>query len=751
MALFDWLARKAQRTRAIDRASAADVIAATVRPTDEDNTRGYAQRPNQQALIDRNVKHTYVAVTRTAAAVASVPCRVYRRAAEGSVKRSAWAAKRLTPSDARRLRSRLDVHARKSLGDSEQLEVIDDPMHPAVQILERVNPYQSWYDHINILTQYLDLAGNAYVCKVYGSGSSAPWPVELWALQPQYTKVMPDQAMFIRAYLYGRGIEVEQQFDAATIIHYKHQNPADPYYGKSPLEAVIGDHDLSVMFTGLAESMIASGVNAGGVLVVKGTEDQRKQAELIFNQKYAGPDRYGRTVVLTGEATYVQNKVGEQEMAYLQSDKVCQETIANAYGMPPALLSLDSAALATAQAAIPMWQRMGIQPRVFLIQSKLNENLAPDFRVPLRDESLCFVFDNAIDKDATIQITNATTAYGSGLVTKNEARKWIDMDAVDEGDDFKAEPQPMGMPGAEPDEPGQDGTKPDDAEDAKPADNAEKSASLLRFVSMGAVAIPLLAGVGSVKALNLTPHAGHCCVARKATDPGRERDLEEALARWFAQYQTWAVTETATGGIGAEIPGELLSSFDAYVRPVVGRQFTDGYRAAATEVATRVRFQLPEVGEFLDTYYIKLRDSVMQTSEEAVRTSIAAGLEAGESPFQIAQRVRADLVTATPLRAEMIAATETARALNEGRLAAWQASGLELEKYWLLSGNPCPLCVALSEKFNAKATIPLGQAFFAKGETIQTSAGPVTNDYQSFQTPPVHPFCACDITYEVKA
>lgn len=78
-------------------------------------------------------------------------------------------------------------------------------------------------------------------------------------------------------------------------------------------------------------------------------------------------------------------------------------------------------------------------------------------------------------------------------------------------------------------------------------------------------------------------------------------------------------------------------------------------------------------------------------------------------------------VTDSANRAELIALTETADAMERGNHLAWQASGVVAGSTWLLGPDPCPDCEELAGR-----TVPLGEEF-APG----------------VKHPPRHPRCTC--------
>lgn len=126
---------------------------------------------------------------------------------------------------------------------------------------------------------------------------------------------------------------------------------------------------------------------------------------------------------------------------------------------------------------------------------------------------------------------------------------------------------------------------------------------------------------------------------------------------------------------------------------------------------------------------------------EKLRQEFGAGLvEKGEAIPQLAARVKTVFKRLSDSRAEMIARTESSRAVHAASLQSAKESGVVAGKKWLTSANSCDKCQAIAAEFNAAhpGGIPLDEEFAHVG------ANP---SYASIQAPPLHPHCRCSITY----
>lgn len=142
---------------------------------------------------------------------------------------------------------------------------------------------------------------------------------------------------------------------------------------------------------------------------------------------------------------------------------------------------------------------------------------------------------------------------------------------------------------------------------------------------------------------------------------------------------------------------------------------------------------------------------VNQYTAVKVRDILGEGVQAGETPSQLAQRVqdwagkKGDAERSTRARAMTIARTEANRATRKAESEAWKATGIVEGKTWLLAPDPCEFCEAAAEMFEANA-VGINEPFFAQGEILKgADGGEMALDYEAVDGPPLHPNCRCSM------
>jgi hypothetical protein len=139
----------------------------------------------------------------------------------------------------------------------------------------------------------------------------------------------------------------------------------------------------------------------------------------------------------------------------------------------------------------------------------------------------------------------------------------------------------------------------------------------------------------------------------------------------------------------------------------------------------------------------RLATSVSEDVASRISAIVADGVDAGLTTDEIAEQIAA-AGGMSPERAQMIARTESAYAYTEGRIEAWQDTGVVQGKRWLLSPDACEFCEAAAREYGQK-TIPLDQPFYVIPHTLTgTRGGTMRLTYRNVDGPPLHPNCRCD-------
>lgn len=153
----------------------------------------------------------------------------------------------------------------------------------------------------------------------------------------------------------------------------------------------------------------------------------------------------------------------------------------------------------------------------------------------------------------------------------------------------------------------------------------------------------------------------------------------------------------------------------------------------------------PEVQKWLAGYTPKFSAKLEEVSVLKLRSELIEGINAGEGIPELIKRVNLTYDNWDKVRSETIARSETSRAANRANLNAYRQSGIVKKKIWMAEPDACQWCAPLDGKI-----VDLEKPFFDIGDeyTVRVDGKDQTMqlDYETVETPPLHPRCRCAIS-----
>lgn len=216
--------------------------------------------------------------------------------------------------------------------------------HPLRRLLDRPNPEQGGPDLLEAFFGTLQVSGNGYL-EAAGEG-----PGELWALRPDRMKVIPGRQGWPQAYDYGvagRSVRIGRDADGwLPVLHLKLFNPADDYYGASPLEAAAFAIDVHNASGAWNKALLDNSARPSGALVYSNPEAGDRLSEAQFEtlktelEARAGPAAAGRPLLLEGGLDWRPMSLSPHDMDFIAGKHAAAREIALAFGVPPQLLGI---------------------------------------------------------------------------------------------------------------------------------------------------------------------------------------------------------------------------------------------------------------------------------------------------------------------------------------------------------------------------------------------------------------------------
>lgn len=264
------------------------------------------------------------------------------------------------------------VYRQKRNGDWEQMKT-----HPLQLLIEKPTPFHSRKDLMLGMVQHLYLGGNALFTKVRGGGTIT----ELWQLPPDAMKVIPDRQNFINRYEYVKD-GVRRNFDPKDILHNKFNDPANPYWGLSPLQAGAKTVDSDIEAVRFQKVSLQNRAITDGIFTFEHplTESQWNEARKMVREQHQGIANAHTPWVLGAGANWQQMSLSPLELDFLNSRKFTREEICSIFQVPPPMIGiLENSTYNNIETARKIFWVDTIIPLLEDIKDSFNIGLTPEF------------------------------------------------------------------------------------------------------------------------------------------------------------------------------------------------------------------------------------------------------------------------------------------------------------------------------------------------------------------------------------
>ncbi len=520
--------------------------------------------------------------------------------------------------------------------------------HPIIDLIDFVNPYQTWQEFIELHYIYMGLTGE---CFWIINKNRLGEPQETWIVPPEKMSVIPSKTDFIAGYVYQIGSE-KIPLSKEEVIHHKLPNPLNPYRGLGPVQALAIDLDSEMYAGKWNRNFFYNSARPDGLIMFEGTltEEQFERLKAQWSQKHEGYQKAHKIGLLEGGGKYQQIQFNAKDMDFKSLRLLNRDNILGAYGMPLSVMGItENVNKANAEAGEYTFARWLVKPRCTRLRGKLNEQFIPMFR---NSKNLELDFDEVVPQTMEQKQSLAESALRSGYATINQARQLQGWDLL---------PPEIG----------------------------------------DQILIPL----------NMIPTPVKSKSFRKAKsfDDTRKEHIWKAYVTKAEQYEKKLITELekmfdeeeneVSGKLEDGERQDLLDKKKAKKRyielalPVLALLIAD----AVIDAGNNIGF-IPDMAESEALKWLKTRcewaaDEVGDGTSKLLTDSLAEGYQAGESMEKLAERVKTVFDNCTDVRAMRIARTETITASNVAATETYKEAGVK-EVEWLtsLDGRECDEC-----------------------------------------------------------
>lgn len=637
--------------------------------------------------------------------------------------------------------------------NGKEVEELDN--HPVLDVLNRANNFTTKYDLLWLIANYLYLTGEAplFVTKQNGI------PQQLFLLRPdRLTVVAGTGDELIGGYTYRNDKGSEIKIDYNDIVFIKKPDPRSTFRGQGILSALARVFDIEQYSEEYNKNYFfnAATPSLGFTTAQKLSVDQRDRFRKQIEQNYKGVTNAHKFLIMDSGLDAKPLQVSQRDMEFINQLNWTRDKILAVSRVPRTALGItDDVNRANAEATDYVFIKRTIYPLVRMVLEQLNEFFIPMF--PDGDQ-IYLDFVNPITQDINTKIAYYNSGIQNGWLSVNEVRNLEGLDDIgEEGDKYRiGQADPYATIG-------QNSISKGYKRRIVKAIQARAKQTTKTYLK------DLLKAEIKHKVQELRPEIKELI---KANEDKRDQEANQwSYAEKEAEWQ------------------EIVKRADSYeirFRNAVVKQFKDQAsrltRGSKSVIKTKdyllnvekeksiwFRVFLPIYSDIVreqgqKTLNKLTNDLVFQFSRENIQkfifnrtTKIAKDLNdytnerikrvladnVSENEEVIGRKIRQLFNDMSVDRAKTIARTETFKAVGYATNESYKQSGVVVAKEWFtaLDERVCEFCASMEGK-----QVKLDDNFFDKGDTVVgEDGGEFDADYNSIDTPPLHPDCRCSL------
>lgn len=574
-------------------------------------------------------------------------------------------------------------------GDAEGKEVIEWPQE--YKVFSRPNPFMSMEMLIEAVSTYLDLRGEAFLV-LEGRNNVSEMPKEIWTFDPlRFDPIFTDNGKILIGWKYV-GLE-DVPFALHEIVHLKYFNPYDDYRGISPLTASQMSVDQEYFANQYNKAFFKEGAPTGGFIQVEEGLTDIQYNRLLSQQedRHKGASKAHRLGILEGGAKFVEARISQKDMDFIESKKMSRTEIFATFKANPVAMGIYEDIKSyegVKEARKSFWQEC-IIPRQELIVNTLwwalfnkvgSGQIWGEF-----DRSTIEALQEDFDKKLAAAERMANMGWPINAINK---KLGLGMEDVPWGD---VTWKPLGMMPV---------SSPEGAAFPKEKPLAQETSKSLNGCSNIKTLCPAKAEVQPKIILPAKFTLIKKSIQNKSVEAEthwkmflvKQIPLEKTFyskVKRFLFEQRSRVLEKLHSSMAKDLSDEIFNeknevkAMQKLVRPLYELSLKDGAEMAAEQVGNASFVFNPLDKDFLgymEMRLTKIPEGMVQTIKDQLREGITEGITLGETVNELAERVKG-IYNVASSRALTIARTESASSVNAGRFIQLEKEGVKQHEW----------------------------------------------------------------------
>lgn len=548
----------------------------------------------------------------------------------------------------------------------------------------------------------------------------AGYPSELWPVPPHWMIDIP--RLDFPFYTIRSRDGLQMPVPAEDVFIVRQLNPLDPYgRGLGDAEAVADEIETDEYMAKWAKKFFYNDATPPVLMSAPGiTKDEYDRFQAAWNDRHRGVGNAHKMGIIPRDVTVNKLVDSQREMDFTESRKDLRDGVNAHFGVPPEILGIvENSNRATATQAKIIYAENVLTPRLLARQDAINLQLLPAW-----GEGLLWEYDDIVPEDTEFRLEMSNAGLSGSALLVDEWREQQGFDPL-------------------PDDAGQVLFVPFASMPTKPSELTESPRT---FDQLTPGTAPSDAPPGTLLTPQLTP--GQKANGRRAQQAAHrmraqllaaeERAAQRSVRRFF-NGQTAAIIDAmdtgqkdakddfwqkinGLGGLTVDIEAIRAAAKDALsqlidwgaqdealaavLNPIWEDAFNMGAKSIEDSFSVRA-VTAPKLTDYLRQSGLRRVKGINETTRDKLASTLADGIEAGESTAQLVKRMQQHLPDIQAERAAAIATSEAHTSMQAGSFAQMRFGGITT-KTWITADDEA---TRDSHRAQDGQTVPIDQPF----------------------------------------
>jgi len=506
------------------------------------------------------------------------------------------------------------------------------------------------------------------------------------------------------------GLET-QIISASNVLEFKTPD------GKSVVDSILDVLETDAAMMGWNKGVMQNNARIGGIFKVSEGLDENEikalKAQLLT--EYSGYGNSGKFLFLKNGTDFVPDSYNPKDLDFVNGRNANRDEILSAFGVPKILLGLESGYnRATAVEAERVFAKYTLEPLVEQLVETINEYLTPIF-----GQDLWLDFETLAPEDKEIKLMEWTAGFNKWL-TANDIRRQDNLPDVVGGDSIYltlAEVPTMNDESATQTKTLRaSGKKVVTAKQKNIASRIESrnaryklmsddiTAGIMKKVNdlqnKGKVVVKIkeVKGYDRIKSLNKEAYWSAYVELKNKNSNSWKSTLNKLFTK-----QKEVILNKLDGKKSAEFKiaadelfnaDEMTTMTMSIIKPEYYNSIMSGLGMGAELIGEQM-----DRTDMINNWVQKVAEPYIRSINDTTYNDLSKLIDDNQSDLQgLKDGIESYFTDVTPDRADMIARTESARALTAGEAMSWDGYGVENVEWYLAGSDPCVTCMSNSTK-----------------------------------------------------